>query len=248
MQAPEPRRLRTFFPTHIDTFRQCPERFFHKYIRKRQGVTGFSRPLVLGSVTHRLIAAVLPRYMQSGDIAVDLEARAIQALASQDYPEAERHLIEQDAEDVVDLTKTALDMIPGDSRSLLQERKLYKPLGKSGIEIGAQVDLVLQRGDGTIEHIDFKTGKIRDNTVQSAIGRAVVGHRYRAAPEIQSTTLFLAERQRHSTVFSAETHGHEWKSIAQNIRDIRSLDTFPPNPGPLCAYCPFRETHCSVGR
>ena len=246
MRPPDATRPRTFFPTAINTYRQCPERYYHRYIRKRKGVLPFNRPMILGGATHRMIAASLPRYLQTGEIAADLAEQAMAEIATSDYPEEERPYREQDARDVVDLTLTALRMVPRESHSLLQERNLYRPLGRSGIEIGARIDLVMQDAEGRIEHIDFKTGKVRDNTVQSLMARVVVGHRYRAAPEIQTTTLYLAQRQRHSVTLERAASRHDWQSIARNIQDIRSRDDFPPTPGPLCEFCPFQTRYCSA--
>ncbi len=60
---------RTFFPTAINTFRQCPERYYHYYIRKRRPPMPFSRPMIMGGATHRMIASILPRYLQYGEVA-----------------------------------------------------------------------------------------------------------------------------------------------------------------------------------
>ncbi len=237
---------RRFFPTHINTYRQCPERYYHQYIRKRKGVPQFNRPLIVGGATHRLIAAVLPGYMRFGRIDLDLEAQAREEIATSDYPDEELPYREQDALDAIEMTQTALDMLPRDATSLLQERKLAMLLGRSGVEICAQVDLVVQTGDGAIEHIDFKTGKVRDNSVQSLMLRAVVGKRYRAAREIRSTTLYLAHRQRQTQTLDPDASKADWAGIARDIRAIRALDSFRPTPGPLCEYCPFQQRECSV--
>jgi RecB family exonuclease len=246
MRPPAGPRPRTFFPTAINTFRQCPERYYHRYIKKRTGAQPFSRPLVLGGATHRMIASVLPRYLHAGEIAADLEAQALAEVSTREYPDEERQHLAQDARDVVELTLAALELIPRRSRALLQERKLYAPLGRSGVEIGAQIDLVLQRPDGAIEHVDFKTGKVRENTVQTLLARAVVGRRFGTATEIQTTTLYLAQRQRHAVTLDRVTSRLDWQGVARTIRDMRANEHFPPTPGPLCAYCPFQSRHCSA--
>ena len=246
MHQSEPARPHTFFPTAIETFRNCPERYYHQYIRKRKRPAPFSRPLIIGGAAHRLIARALPLYFHSGEVALDLDSEALQQISTSEYPKEELPYREQDARDVVDLTRTAIDMVPSDATSLLQERRLYAPLGRSGNSIGAQVDLVLERSDGALEHIDFKTGKVRDNTVQSLMARAVVGKRFQTAPEILTTTLHLAHHKRDTSRLTSEASRDDWLEIAQNIRDIGSLDRFPPYPGPLCNYCPYQARDCSV--
>lgn len=243
LDAPRPR---TFFPTAINAFRQCPEKYYHQYIRKQKGVQPFSRPMILGGATHRLIASILPGYMQSGEIPADIERQALEEISTSDYPDEEKQYREQDALDVVDLTRSAIEMLPAGATSVLQERNLYAPVGRSGIQIGARVDLVLRSDVGEIEHVDFKTGKVRDNTVQSLMARTVVGRRFRNAGEIRSTTLYLAHRQRQTLTLDRDVSRLDWEGIARNIRDIRSLERFAPTPGPLCDYCPFRARECSV--
>src|ERR687892_22637 len=73
--------------------------------------------------------------------------------------------IEKDALDVASWTQTALDMLPRDARPMLVEKNLYAPVGRGPVQLGARIDLVLQHDDGTIEHVDFKTGKLREDPV-----------------------------------------------------------------------------------
>ncbi len=94
----------------------------------------------------------------------------LEEISTTTIPQEEQQYREQDALAVADLTRTALEMMPDKTTSLLQERNLYALLGRSNIQIGARVDLVTRNSDGVVEHIDFKTGKIRDNTVQSRDG------------------------------------------------------------------------------
>jgi len=239
-------RTRTFFPTAINVFRQCPERYYLKYIRKRKRPMPFSRPLACGGAAHRLIAAVLPDFMLNGEIPADLEQRALDEVSAAAYPAGELAYRKQDARDIAKWTLTAFEMIPPGSRSMLQERKLYAPLGRSSVQIGAQIDLVLRRDDGNIEHIDFKTGKVRDDAVQNLIARAVVGRKFGIQQPIRTTTLYLQHRRTQSTILDRRTSRREWESIARDIRDIRSLDDFPPRPGPLCVYCPYQARDCTA--
>lgn len=245
MVQSEMKRPYTFFPTAINTYRDCPEKYYHQYIRKLKRPMPFSRPMVTGGATHRTIARVLPQFLQTGEIAADLDARAMQELSTTTYPDDEREFLEQDTQRVVELTHTALEMMPAGAQSLLQERKLYARVG-GGVQVAAQIDLVLQRPDGTVEHVDFKTGRRRDNTVQSLIARTVVGRRFRVAEEIRTTTLYLAQRKLDSDTLNREEVRPAWEKIARDIKDMRSLDHFQPRPGPLCEYCPYKARDCSV--
>ena len=239
-------RTRTFFPTAINAFRQCPERYYLKYIRKRKRPMPFSRPLITGSAAHRLVAEVLPDFMQTGEIPVDIAPRALREVSTTEYPADELSYRDQDAASVAACTTAALDMIPAGSSSLLQERNLYAPLGRSGVQVGARIDLVLRRDNGDIEHIDFKTGKIRDDAIQNLIARAVVGRKFGIQQRIRTTTLYLQHRHTQSTILDRRTGRRDWKAIARDIRDIRSLDDFPPRPGPLCDYCPYQARDCTA--
>ncbi|MEZ4569903.1 MAG: PD-(D/E)XK nuclease family protein [Thermomicrobiales bacterium] len=246
MPAPAQSRPRTFFPTAINMYRQCPERYYRHYILKKRRPQPFSRPLLTGGATHRLIARVLPTFMRTGQKPKDLLPDALREVSTSEYPPEEVDQRERDAADVVEWTFRALDMLPERSSLRLQERQLSCAAGKSGVEIGAQVDVVLQRSCGTVEHIDFKTGKVRDNTVQNLIARAVVGRHFGNAPGILTSTLYLRHGQYQSAELTADGSRLEWQGIARDIREIRSLGRFPPNPGPLCEFCPYQSRDCSV--
>ena len=219
-----------------------------QYARKRKRPPPFSRPLVTGGATHRLIAEVLPDFMQTGEIPADIESRALREVSTTEYLADELPYREQDAASVAECTAAAFEMIPPGSSSLLQERNLYAPLGRSGVQVGARIDLVLSHANGEIEHIDFKTGKIRDDVVQTLIARAVVGNRFGNTRRIRTTTLYLQHRERRTKALDRASSGTDWRAIARDIRDIRLLDSFPPSPGPLCDYCPYQARDCSAWR
>jgi RecB family exonuclease len=239
-------RPRTFFPSQITTYRQCPERYFLQYIEKRRRPRPFSSELVKGGAAHRLIARAIPAYFQSSFIPADLTSQALAEVAATEYPPEERAYLEQDAIDVASWTQTALDMLPRDARALFVERKLFATLGRGPVQLGAQIDLVLEHDDGVIEHVDFKTGKLREDPVQELISRTVVGRRVQREATVRSTTLYVQHRHARSHELDRDECRADWLDIAEAIRAIRSTDTWPARPGPLCDYCPFKARDCSA--
>jgi RecB family exonuclease len=239
-------RPRTFFPSQINTYRQCPERYFLQYIEKRKRPRPFSSELIKGGAAHRLIARTIPAYFQSNLIPDDLTSQALAEVAATEYPPEERAYLEQDAIDVASWTQTALDMLPRDARPMLVEKNLYAPLGRGPVQLGARIDLMLQHADGVIEHVDFKTGKLREDPVQELISRTVVGRRVQREASVRSTTLFVQHRHTQSRELDRDECRSDWRDIAEAIRAIRSTNAWPAHPGPLCDYCPFKARDCSA--
>jgi hypothetical protein len=237
-------RPRTFFPSHINAYRQCPQRFYLQYIRKLKRPRPFSAALVKGGATHRLIAQHLPRFLRSGELPTDLRGQARLAVEAGNYPASELSQLERDALEVADWTVRALEMLPPGARPLFVERKLYSPVGRHGLQLGAQVDLVLQHDDQTVEHIDFKTGKLKHDPVQMLVSRIVVGKRMSQAPRITTTTLNVQHRHIETAEMDRERCAGDWGEIASTLRAVRSTDEWIVLPGPLCDYCQFKARDC----
>ncbi|MGH6914298.1 MAG: PD-(D/E)XK nuclease family protein [Geminicoccales bacterium] len=137
-------------------------------------------------------------------------------------------------------------MLPRDARPLVVEQNLFAPAGRGALRLGARVDLVLKHEDGLIEHVDFKTGKLRDDPVQALVSRRVVGHRVSPSATVRTTTLYLQHRHADSRELDRDDCRSDWRDIADSIRAIRTITKWPAKPGPLCEYCPFKERDCSA--
>lgn len=111
----------------------------------------------------------------------------------------------------------------------------------------AKVDLVLGHSDGTLEHIDFKSGRFKSDPVQEVLSRIVVaaahGERY---PVIRTTSLFVAEQKRASTVLERGKCRETWAMIRRTVAEIQSAASWQPSPSPFCGTCPFFGNGCSV--
>lgn len=238
---------RTFFPTAINTYRQCPQRFLLQYVRKVRRPLPFSAALVKGGATHRLLARHVVPYLRSGNLPDRLLAEARQEIEGANYPPHERQHMARDAEEIVNLTVAGLQMLEPGAQPLLVERNLFALLGRGPVELGARVDLVVQHEDATVEHIDFKTGKRRpDDRLQMLISRVVVGRRMAAAPRIQTTLLYLQQRQADSRELAGPEFLADWQALKATITEIRTTTSWPPVPGPLCDYCPYKDRDCAA--
>lgn len=238
---------RTFFPTAINTYRQCPQRYLLQYIRKVRRPHPFSAALVKGGATHRLLARHVRPYLHTGRIPARLLEEAHREIATTDYPANERKHMARDAEEVAELTIAGLEMLPLGARPVIVERNLYALLDGGPVQLGARVDLVVQHEDATVEHIDFKTGKRRpDDRLQMLISRIVVGNRMREAPRILTTTLYLQQRQADSNPLAGAEFQADWRELKATIREIRTATDWPPIPGPLCDYCPYKSRDCAA--
>jgi hypothetical protein len=151
--------------------------------------------------------------------------------------------------------------VPADARVDLAERDLQTgPLrlvpGGDPVRFQARLDLVVEHGDGTVEHIDFKTGSPRaTHWIQRAVERVVVGQRHPVGaerPPTRTTTLYAGPRL-------VETQCHTPESLRATRAELRDLTvrmlasptrSDPPAPVPAghCTWCPYRLAGCPAHR
>src|SRR5215217_244908 len=81
---------RTFFPTCLTTYEQCPERYYHAYIEKRPEPDDFFVPAFeRGRAIHRVLYDVALSSMEHESIPTDIRERASIALKRWKYESEE---------------------------------------------------------------------------------------------------------------------------------------------------------------
>src|SRR5215207_10408950 len=84
--APERHRLPIFWPSHLKLYLECPERYYHKYVTRRQGVEPFSRDLARGIALHATLAECFTEFQRSGGFPMTIQERVEGHLRQSDYP------------------------------------------------------------------------------------------------------------------------------------------------------------------
>src|SRR5262245_695740 len=139
---------RTFFPTCLDTYEQCPERYFHAYVEKRPEpeeffVSAFER----GRAVHRVLYDVALEYVEHESIPTDIRERASSALKRWKYPSEDEW--RRDLEIVIRDVEFGVGQFDGKSHVLAAETKYYRGFPETPEDpffaLEAKVDLVVHR-------------------------------------------------------------------------------------------------------
>jgi hypothetical protein len=251
LAALERYRLPIFWPSQIKLYLECPERYYHKYVARRRGVEPFSRDLARGIALHATLAECFEEFQRSRGFPINIKKRVETQLRQSDYPtnvEASRF---EDAENVTAYVKWVLSEFDCTAEVLGVEQTLgYYHRGANDSPaclFRAKVDLVLGHSDGTLEHVDFKGGKVKADPIQEVLSRIVVASEYgERYPEIRTTTLFVAEHKRTSAVLERGACRETWETIKRAVAAIQSAADWKPSPSPFCGTCPYFSNGCSV--
>lgn len=252
MSAPRS-RPHIFYPSQLNLYRQCPERYHHKYVLRERVAEEFSRPLAVGIATHELAAVCFKEQLNHGAMPAFLEQRAEDLLPATAYPSILLPFYRDDIASVVSTVKWMLSRFSGAERIVGIERTLsYAFSGNASCDpftLRAKIDLVVEHPDGTLEHIDFKTGRFKRDPIQEISSRIVMGAAYGRDfpyPKIRSTILFGAEQRVVSETLSKEDCLPTWREIREIANTIMTGSCWAPETSPLCEWCPYFENGCSL--
>jgi hypothetical protein len=249
--APERYRLPIIWPSQLKLYLDCPERYYHKYVSRRRGIAPFSRDLARGIALHATLAECFTEFQRSRGFPINIEERVEGHLRQSDYPDELVSLRTEDAENVVAYVKWVLSEFDCTVDVLSVEETLgYYYRGANGgpaCLFRAKVDLVLAHTDGTLEHVDFKGGKVKPDPIQEVLSRVVVASEYGDAyPVIRTTTHFVADHKRASAVLERAACRDTWATIKCAVSEIMSRANWKPSPSPFCGTCPYFTNGCSI--
>ncbi len=247
-------RLPIFYPSHIKLFRECPERYYHKYVARRRVVEPFSRPLAKGIATHEVLADYFAEFRANRSFPINIQQHAEVQLLRAGYPPELATTWDDDVADVVAFVQWALARFDGTATVLGIEETLgyahnreADPVCPQPFLLRAKVDLVLSHPDGTLEHLDFKSGRAQRDPIQEIASRVVVGSEYGDEYQtVRTTTYFVAEQTAVSEIIDRSTCREAWKTIRETVNAILTNTTWQPEPSPLCQFCPFFGNGCSA--
>lgn len=247
------RRTPIFWPSALRQYQSCAERYYHQYVARTPREAEFNRALLVGVAVHGLLADCHDEFRRTRSVSIGLATRAGALLPLDRYPALESASRLEDIVSVVDAAKWVLSRLDGRSNVLGVEQVLSYPFAGSAdtpaFVLRAKVDLILEHPqDGTLEHIDFRTGKVRADAVQEAAEQIVVGQAYGARyPTIRSTILYVTERQAVTVDLDRSACQQGWRDIQTLVRSIMADDRWSPNPSALCSWCPYADM-CSANQ
>lgn len=238
-----------FYPSMLNTYRQCPSLYHHRYVERQPPAGQENSALRQANALHSVLAQVFREYQRACTFPVRLQELVTAQLPRESYP-SERAWGEA-VEFVLGQVKWALMSFDHGAEVLAVERTLkYAFAGRSDVpafELRAKVDLVLRHTDGSLEHIDWKTGKgCRIDQLQNTACRIVVGQTYTDEPVIRSTTAFLATETTRSDLLTRDQVRENWTVIKEIVSLILAETAWLPTENPLCEFCPLYEQGCKL--
>jgi PD-(D/E)XK nuclease superfamily protein len=229
-------------PRAINTYNQCPRKFFHQYVRNVKMPFEFSSGLAIGNVTHKALAEIfLAR--KAGLPEPDIEACIWKYLRTQKYPEENGDELREDHFHLIlEHVSAALRMLPAGAEVLEVEREFDYHLASFGLAITSRVDLVVRHGDGLIDHIDFKTGRQGGDPIQNVMSRVAVLNTLAVASDRIRTVNGLTGTHTYAIVpGDRDAHIYAWHLVKDRIREILGDNDWLPRPDPdVCRWCDFK--------
>ncbi|MCP4705416.1 MAG: PD-(D/E)XK nuclease family protein, partial [candidate division Zixibacteria bacterium] len=131
------------------------------------------------------------------------------------------------------------------------EKKVNFPLDSSNrFMMRAQLDKLIQRADGVVEIIDYKTQsrlptqQDLDNNLQMALYQHAVNFLWPQFDKIELKQIYLRQGIAMSTVMDQDKLDMLKQDSINSILEIEQAardDDFPVRESPLCDYCPYFE-------
>jgi hypothetical protein len=251
---------RTFYPTCLTAYEQCPERYYHQYVEKRPIPDDFvDLALERGRAVHRVLYDVALEYMEHETIPSDIPEQAAVALKRAPYSSPEEWC--RDLEIVIRDIEFGLGQFDDKARVLAAERKYFREFPETSEDpffvLEAKVDLVLHRvyDDGLLflDVVDFKSGKGTSYPIQEYVCQTVVERhapRYRVPFNyVRNTTVRTSQGEIVSTVIDGDEHDYlsaHVKNLVKAIYKDYEESNWRPVESGRCRWCPYCEDGCSL--
>jgi hypothetical protein len=236
------------WPNHLNTYRNCPLRYFLQHVRKKKGKVIVQPAMTRGKVTHDVLADSFNHFRWRGTFPTNLPDRIARRLPEDDY-DSRAHW-RSEVEMIEDWVDRAVSTFDPASVIINVERVYDYPYPGSSrcgaFTLKSRVDLVLRQPNGTLEHIDWKTGGSRWNDrIQNVISRLGVG---KAMPEaaVRTTNVFLALGESRSEQLTRDDVQPTWNEMLELINRISAGDDWEPQENALCAWCPYAGDECPI--
>ena len=260
MDAPRWPRDAWISPSALNSYATCPHRVRLHYIDRIKPPWSYQVHLNKGRIAHTIlrdIALLLRRdYPLIGE--AEILRRARLPLPTDQFPSAQAR--EANARDIVRWVTYGAQYLARISRPewLLIERNQTRTWsvlpGQSPLTIMARPDVVLKRmdddGKPLIEIIDYKTGKIRPETIPPVMMRFVARQLLQevtgdaSAADVRFTYLWLDHAETTHIDLSVEYCNNVWGGLSRQLQALVTETDWPAKPSFLCNYCPYHKNIC----
>ncbi|MBS1702381.1 MAG: PD-(D/E)XK nuclease family protein [Armatimonadetes bacterium] len=241
-----PRRKPTLSPSRITTYLACPMKYLWTYVDSRgKWYLKAKSYYSFGSTLHK----VLERFHDSGDTGVTTVGDALKVYeeswidAGYASPEEMQEAYGEGREIVANVIEEELKRDPG-VKTVAVEKFLRADLGPF-VLIG-RVDRIDQHPDGTLEIVDYKSGRwtVTNEDVESDLAMACYQYLVRKNfPGVPVKATIHALRSR--TTGSASLSSADLAIFENDIRVLgeqilaTTIDDVAPSVKPLCEGCDF---------
>jgi hypothetical protein len=245
-----------FFPNHLSSYHECPERYFHDRIERRKKEFAAGPELVRGIAIHHVLSDAAGHYQMHGTAPDDLSERTRKALPRTDYLSDESW--EQDLETVIKEVDYGASVFDGVGTVLASEAT-YDYHYKKGRDcppfmLAAKVDLVMLRHDADgkpfLDVMDFKSGAGKVDSIQELACRIVVKNHAKSFgvsfDYVMSSTVRTGVESIRSVKLDDTDFQRGWRLITEIVAAIIDGTDWHPIRSPLCEWCPYFTEGCSI--
>lgn len=239
----------------LDTFKQCPQKFKFQVIDKIKAPK--SVEAVFGTTVHAALKYMFshePVFPTLDEILADF-SKSWQESSAKIHPPLDKNLSTTYEDSGKMLIKNFYKKNQPWNFSVVDTESKFEvlltaPDGKSHILAGI-IDRIDKINDGEYEIIDYKTN--RKLPAQSAVDANMQMSIYHMAlikkwPSIDPTKIklslyFLKHSEKLSSSRDASSISATTESVLKTIQEIEKRaaeNNFPPNPSPLCDFCPYK--------
>ncbi len=247
---------RKYSHSSIGTYNNCPRQYKFAYIERVTVEKKLTADLLLGSTVHKALETLYKTKLNGRVMPLD----ELLDFYNKQWDESNKdHIVvirESDSiEDFIETGREGLRRFYGkyapfdDGQTLVVEQFITFPLDPNGrFEIRGRIDRLVQRGDGTVEVIDYKTQAMLptqrdlDNDPQMALYLIAVRHLWPDFERVRARQIFI----RHGVEMAANIDDGRLEEIRYalyqkilEIEDAAQNDNFPPNESNLCNWCDF---------
>jgi hypothetical protein len=213
--------------SRLKNFESCPKRHWHvdinKDVKEEEG-----EALLWGNAVHKALANRIAKNEQLPVGMTHFEKWVQKVITGQGNPSV-KILVEQQLAINADFGKTG--WFPSDAKKMGTGDPWYRGIGDV-IKIVGPVALI----------VDWKTGKILDDSQQLALMASCVFAHYPEVQKVRSLFVWLKEDAETKEDFHRNDMPAMWKHLWPRIEALKNAHvttTYPPKPGRLCKrWCP----------